>query len=71
MAIRIPLGMCVVLMRRKGERIPTSGFALLGMTEVGVGGVRRVLYCAMSKKALSIVHALGAPLRGAVERKRD
>ena len=28
MAIRIPLGLCVVLLRRKGERIPTSGFAL-------------------------------------------
>ena len=39
-AIRVPLGICIVLVRRKGERIPTSGFALLGMTEVGVSGLR-------------------------------
>ena len=37
-AIRVPLGICIVLVRSKRERIPTSGFALLGMTEVGVGG---------------------------------
>ena len=35
MAIRIPLGVCIDLARQKRERIPTSGFALLGMTEVG------------------------------------
>ena len=27
-AIRIPLGLCGVIMRREGTRIPTSGFAL-------------------------------------------
>ena len=34
-AIRIPLGLCIILVRRKEKRIPTSGFALLGMTVVG------------------------------------
>ena len=43
MAIRIPLGACIILVRRKEKRIPTSGFALLGMTAVVFCELRRFI----------------------------
>ena len=42
-AIRISLRLCVVLVLSEGGRIPTSGFALLGMTEGDGGGLRRFI----------------------------
>ena len=61
MAIRIPLGLCIVIARRKGERIPTSGFALLGMTEMGVGGLRRFVVRTHTKP---LSHFVTAPPKG-------
>ena len=53
MAIRIPLGLCVVLVRRKEKRIPTTSVRTgLGMTEVGVGGLRRVVARTVLKTTL-------------------
>ena len=73
MAIRIPLGQTEYQLRRKGERIPTSGFALprrrlcrlvpLGeMTEVGVSGLRRVLHGSLRKKYKSARRDKSTPL---------
>ena len=71
MAIRIPLGLCVVLVRRKEKRIPTSGFALLGMTMVGWAVAAICSAYNAEIGAAVFVYALGSPLRGAGERKRD
>ena len=61
-AIRIPLGQTEYQLRRKGERIPTSGFALLGMTEVGVSGLRRFLHGSLRKKYKSARRDKSTPL---------
>ena len=60
------LGLCMVIVRREGMRIPTSGVALLGMTG---GGWRRVapIFTAYSCKTPSALRAT-SPRRGSALR---